>query len=100
MLQRITGYHLHRGMLACFHRRPLPPAEEVVAGAVTSVVLEGVNNPTNMGVILRCAAALGIDAYFLDTTCADPLYRRAGRVSMGEAYALPLRPPSVASPRD
>jgi tRNA G18 (ribose-2'-O)-methylase SpoU len=89
VLQRITGYHLHRGLLACFHRRPLPPVSEVVDTALTSAVLEGVNNPTNLGVILRCAAALGADAFFLDPTCCDPLYRRAGRVSMGEAYALP-----------
>ncbi len=89
VLQQITGYHLHRGMLACFHRRPLLPFAEVVAGATTSAVVEGVNNPTNLGVILRCAAALGADAFFLDPTCCDPLYRRAGRVSMGEAFALP-----------
>jgi tRNA G18 (ribose-2'-O)-methylase SpoU len=89
VLQRITGYHLHRGMLACFHRRPLPPVIEVLAGARTALVVEGVNNPTNLGVILRCAAALGVDAFLLDPTCCDPLYRRAGRVSMGEAFTLP-----------
>lgn len=89
VLQRITGYHLHRGMLACFYRRSLPPLDQVLDGLLTSLVVEGVNNPTNLGVILRCAAALGVDRYFLDPTCCDPLYRRAGRVSMGEAYALP-----------
>ena len=89
VLQRITGYHLHRGMLACFHRRPLLSVGEVVEDARTVVVLEGINNPTNLGVILRCAAGLGVDAFLLDPTCCDPLYRRSGRVSMGEAYALP-----------
>ncbi len=89
VLQRITGYHLHRGCLACFARRPLPPLEEVVAGATTVAVMEAINNPTNLGVILRCAVGLGIDAYFLDPTCCDPLYRRCGRVSMGEAFATP-----------
>ena len=89
VLQRITGYHLHRGMLACFHRRPVLTAEQALADARTVVMLEGINNPTNLGVILRCAAGLGVDAYLLDPTCCDPLYRRAGRVSMGEAYALP-----------
>ncbi|MCP4226367.1 MAG: RNA methyltransferase, partial [Actinomycetia bacterium] len=89
VLQHITGYHLHRGMLACFYRRPLLPFAEVVSGSVTAAIIEGVNNPTNLGVILRCAAALGADAFFLDPTCCDPLYRRAGRVSMGEAFALP-----------
>lgn len=89
VLQRITGYHLHRGMLACFHRRPVATVAEAIDGAVTVAVIEGVNNPTNLGVILRCAAGLGVDAYLLDPTCCDPLYRRSGRVSMGEAYSLP-----------
>lgn len=89
VLQRITGYHLHRGVLACFRRRPLPEFDEVVAGAMTIAVIEGVNNPTNLGVILRCAVALGVDAYLLDPTCCDPLYRRCGRVSMGEAFGTP-----------
>jgi len=96
VLQRITGYHLHRGMLACFHRRPVPTAAEVLAGDPagagpprTLALLEGVNNPTNMGVILRAAAGLGVEAFLLDPTCCDPLYRRSARVSMGEAFALP-----------
>ncbi|MEM7274753.1 MAG: RNA methyltransferase [Actinomycetota bacterium] len=89
VLQRITGYHLHRGMLACFERRPLPSFDDTVAGARTVAVLEGLNNPTNLGVILRGAVALGVDAYLLDQTCCDPLYRRCGRVSMGEAFGTP-----------
>lgn len=89
VLQRITGYHLHRGMLACFHRRALLTVDEVLATAKTTVVVEGINNPTNLGVILRCAAGMGIDSFFLDPTCCDPLYRRSARVSMGEAFALP-----------
>jgi tRNA G18 (ribose-2'-O)-methylase SpoU len=89
VLQRITGYHLHRGLLACFRRRPLLTTAGALAGARTTVIIEGVNNPTNLGVILRCAAGLAVDAFLLDPTCCDPLYRRAGRVSMGEAYALP-----------
>lgn len=89
VLQRITGYHLHRGMLACFERRPLPGFEETIDGARTVAVLEGLNNPTNLGVILRCAVALGVDAYLLDQSCCDPLYRRCGRVSMGEAFGTP-----------
>lgn len=89
VLQRITGYHLHRGMLACFHRRPLLTVAEAIADARTVAVMEGINNPTNLGVILRCAAGLDVDAFLLDPTCCDPLYRRSGRVSMGEAYAMP-----------
>lgn len=89
VLVRITGYHLHRGVLACFRRRPVPSFDEAVGKARTVAVLENISNPTNLGVILRCAAALGVEAFFIDPTCSDPLYRRCGRVSMGEAYALP-----------
>ncbi|MEM9611835.1 MAG: RNA methyltransferase [Actinomycetota bacterium] len=89
VLQRITGYHLHRGMLACFHRRPVPTAAEILPGLRTVTVIEGVNNPTNLGVILRCAAGLDVGGFLLDPTCCDPLYRRSARVSMGEAFALP-----------
>jgi tRNA G18 (ribose-2'-O)-methylase SpoU len=53
------------------------------------VVLERVSNPTNLGVIVRSAAGLGIDAVLLDPTCTDPLYRRVARVAMGEGYAFP-----------
>ncbi len=89
VLQHITGYHLHRGLLGCFRRRPVPEPGAVLAEATTLLVLEGVNNPTNLGVILRCGVALGVDAFVMDPSCSDPLYRRAGRVSMGEAYRLP-----------
>ena len=89
VLMRITGYALHRGMLACFVRRPELDALTVLDGARRIVVLEGVNNPTNLGIIARSAAALGIDAMLLDTFCCDPLYRRASRVAMGEVFKLP-----------
>ncbi len=85
----ITGYHLHRGVLACFRRRPLLDFAQAIDGARTVAVLENINNPTNMGVILRCAAGLGVEAFVIDPTCSDPLYRRCGRVSMGEAYGSP-----------
>lgn len=89
VLQRITGYHLHRGVLAVFHRGPERSAAEVLAPATSAVVLENVVNPTNLGVVIRSAAGLGIDAVLLDPTSADPLYRRASRVAMGEVFALP-----------
>ncbi len=89
VLQRITGYHLHRGMLACFKRSELLGLDEALGSSRSILVLEAINNPTNLGVILRCAAALGIEAFVLDRTCCDPLYRRCCRVSMGEAFALP-----------
>jgi tRNA G18 (ribose-2'-O)-methylase SpoU len=89
VLEAITGFHVHRGVLASFHRRPLPPLDDLLAGARRLAVLEGLNTHTNLGALFRSAAALGIDAVVLSPTCADPLYRRAVRVSMGEVFAIP-----------
>jgi tRNA G18 (ribose-2'-O)-methylase SpoU len=89
VLQRITGLGVHRGLLACFDRRPPRPAADVLHGARRVVVLERVSNPTNLGVVLRSAAGLGMDAVLLDPTCSDPLYRRTARVAMGEGYGFP-----------
>lgn len=89
VLRRITGMGVHRGMMATFDRRPVASADEVLAPAHRVIVLERVSNPTNLGVIIRSAAALGIDAVLLDPTCTDPLYRRVARVAMGEGYAFP-----------
>ncbi|GGO14723.1 TrmH family RNA methyltransferase [Micromonospora parathelypteridis] len=89
VLQRATGFHVHRGVLASFHRRSLPTAAEVLAAARRVVILEDVNNHTNLGAVFRGAAALGIDGVLLSPTCADPLYRRSVRVSMGEVFAVP-----------
>jgi tRNA G18 (ribose-2'-O)-methylase SpoU len=89
VLQRITGLGVHRGLLACFERRPPRPAAEVLDSARRVVILERVSNPTNLGVILRSAAGLGMDAVLLDPTCSDPLYRRTARVAMGEGYGFP-----------
>jgi tRNA G18 (ribose-2'-O)-methylase SpoU len=80
---------VHRGALASFGRLPLPTADDVLASSTRVVVLEDVNNHTNLGAIFRSAAGLGIDAVLLTPTCCDPLYRRAVRVSMGEVFALP-----------
>ena len=80
---------MHRGVLASFHRRPLPAAAEVLAGARRVAILEDINNHTNVGAIFRGAAALGMDAVLLSPSCADPLYRRSVRVSMGEVFAVP-----------
>jgi tRNA G18 (ribose-2'-O)-methylase SpoU len=89
VLDRATGFHVHRGVLASFHRLPLLAADEVIAGARRVVILEDVNNHTNIGAVFRGAAALGVDAVLLSPTCADPLYRRSVRVSMGEVFAVP-----------
>ena len=89
LLKEITGFHVHRGVLASFHRKPLPSVAEILAYARRIVVLEDINNHTNIGAIFRGVAALGMDAVLLSPTCADPLYRRSVRVSMGEVFAIP-----------
>jgi tRNA G18 (ribose-2'-O)-methylase SpoU len=87
--ERLTGYRVHRGALAAMQRRPLAPVGEVVAGARRIVVLEDIVDHTNVGAIFRCVAALGFDAVVLAPRCADPLYRRSVRVSMGAVFAVP-----------
>lgn len=89
VLRQITGFHVHRGVLASFHRRPLPEPEELLATARRLVVCEDVNTHTNLGMIFRSVAGLGMDGVLLSPSCADPLYRRAVRVSMGEVFAIP-----------
>jgi tRNA G18 (ribose-2'-O)-methylase SpoU len=89
VLARITGLGVHRGILGCFERRPPPDAAGIIAAARRLVVLERVANPTNLGVIIRSAAGLGMDGVLLDPTCSDPFYRRTARVAMGEGYAFP-----------
>jgi tRNA G18 (ribose-2'-O)-methylase SpoU len=89
VLDTITGFHVHRGVLASFHRRAVPAANEVLSQAKRVAILEDVNNHTNIGAVFRGAAALGMDAVLLSPTCADPLYRRSVRVSMGEVFAVP-----------
>jgi tRNA G18 (ribose-2'-O)-methylase SpoU len=87
--ERLTGYRVHRGALAAMRRRPLPPVADVVHGARRIVVLEDIVDHTNVGAIFRCVAALGFDAVVLAPRCADPLYRRSVRVSMGAVFAVP-----------
>jgi tRNA G18 (ribose-2'-O)-methylase SpoU len=88
--ERVTGYRVHRGALASMTRRALPSVAALLAGAVTRViVLEDLVDHGNVGGIFRCAAALGVDAVILSPRCADPLYRRAVKVSMGAVFAVP-----------
>jgi tRNA G18 (ribose-2'-O)-methylase SpoU len=89
LLRRITGLAVHRGSLGLFERRGEMSAEDVLRGARRLVVLGGVMNPTNLGVIFRTAAAFGFDGILLDVDSTDPLYRRASRVSMGTVYGFP-----------
>jgi tRNA G18 (ribose-2'-O)-methylase SpoU len=89
VLEQVTGFHLHRGALAAMHR-PAPPAlEDVLAGARRLAVLEDIVDHTNLGAVFRSAAALGVDAVLVSPRCADPLYRRAIRVSMGTVFQVP-----------
>jgi tRNA G18 (ribose-2'-O)-methylase SpoU len=87
--QKITGYRVHRGALASMARRPLPGVGHVVAGRDKILVLEDLVDHGNVGAIFRCAAALGVGAVVLAPRCADPLYRRAVKVSMGAVFAIP-----------
>lgn len=89
VLTKITGFALTRGMLSVMVRKELPSVDTVLAHATRVAVLEDVVNPTNVGAIFRSAAALGMDAVLLTKDSADPLYRRAIRVSMGTVFQIP-----------
>lgn len=89
LLHDVTGYAVHRGALAAMERMPLPDPGTLIASARRVAVLEDVNNHTNVGAIFRSAAGLGVDAVLLNPGCADPLYRRSVRVSMGAVFAVP-----------
>lgn len=89
VIQEMTGFHLHRGALASMHRPALPEPEEVLAGARRVAVLEDIVDHTNVGAVFRSAAALGVDAVLVTPRCADPLYRRSVRVSMGTVFQVP-----------
>ena len=88
-LESLTGFHLHRGALASFDRPAPVDIETVLSQARRVLVLEDVAEHTNVGAIFRSAAGLGIDAVLLSPRCADPLYRRAIRVSMGTVFSQP-----------
>ncbi|MEU0101818.1 RNA methyltransferase [Streptomyces sp. NPDC006267] len=117
LAERVTGYHVHRGALASMQRKPLPAPDELLATARPAAVMVSVNDHTdngavlpsglhenasrrvaifedivdhaNLGAAFRNAAALGVDAVFLTPRCADPLYRRAVKVSMGAVFHVP-----------
>ncbi|MFH8382269.1 TrmH family RNA methyltransferase [Kitasatospora sp. NPDC018058] len=127
LAEAVTGYHVHRGALASMERKPLPDAADLLAGARRVAVLEGLVDHTNLGAVLplglrehavrrvavfedivdhanmgaafRNAAALGVDAIFLTPRCADPLYRRSVKVSMGAVFQVPWTR-LVAWPKD
>lgn len=90
VLDAVCGFHFHRGALASADRRPLPDLASLAADADLLLLLEGVNDQENLGALFRNAAAFGVDAVALDSTCADPLYRRSVRVSMGHVLRTPF----------
>ena len=88
VLTQLTGFKLTRGMLCAMRRKPLLNVKEICKNKSRIVILDKVMNPTNVGAIIRSAAALGMDAVLLTAGCSDPLYRRAARVSMGTVFQI------------
>lgn len=88
-LIHLTGFSMHRGAIAAMERPSLPELEEVLTGARAVLILEDLVDHTNVGAAIRSAAAMGFDAILTSPHCADPLYRRAVRVSMGTVFSLP-----------
>jgi tRNA G18 (ribose-2'-O)-methylase SpoU len=88
-LSDLTGYDVHRGVLASFHRAVAPTVSDLIRDARRIAVFEDIVDHTNLGAAFRSAAALGVDAVLVTPRCADPLYRRAIRVSMGTVFDIP-----------
>ena len=88
VLTQLTGFKLTRGMLCAMRRKPLRSIKEICENKNRIVILDKVMNPTNVGAIIRSAAALGMDAVILTPGCSDPLYRRSARVSMGTVFQI------------
>jgi len=89
VIEAMTGFHLHRGALASMHRPALLAPQVLLKDASRVVILEDIVDHTNVGAVFRSAAALGVDAVLITPRCADPLYRRAVRVSMGTVFQVP-----------
>ena len=90
VLSDVVGFRVTRGVLASASRPPMPDPDSLLATARGVAVLEGLNDFENLGALFRNAAAFGVDAVVLDPTCADPLYRRSVRVSMGHVLRVPF----------
>ena len=89
VIENMTGFHLHRGALASMNRPALPDPHDLLTDAERVLILEDIVDHTNVGAIFRSAAALGVDAVLVTPRCADPLYRRSVRVSMGTVFQVP-----------
>ena len=90
-MRALTGHSLTGGVLCAMRRRERLPLSAMLDGARRLVLLDDVENPTNVGAIFRSAAALGVDGVLLTDGCSDPLYRRCARVSMGTVFQVPWR---------
>ena len=90
VMQQVAGFDIHRGAVASAERRPLPDVDALLGTARRIAILEGLNDHENLGGLFRNAAAFGLDAVLLDPTCADPLYRRSVRVSLGHVLHVPF----------
>ncbi len=88
-IEKVTGFHVHRGALAAMHRPPARDVAEVLRSSRRVLVAEDLVDHTNIGAIMRNVAALGFDAVLLSPRCADPLYRRSIKVAMGAVFSLP-----------
>jgi tRNA G18 (ribose-2'-O)-methylase SpoU len=88
-IERVTGFHVHRGALAAFERPQPMPITELLAGVQRIVVVEDLVDHMNIGSVFRNAAALGFDGVVLSPRCADPFYRRSIKVAMGAVFSLP-----------
>jgi tRNA G18 (ribose-2'-O)-methylase SpoU len=90
VMDRVAGFNFHRGCLATGQRPPRAEWRACIGGARRAVILERVGDADNVGAIFRSAAAFGVDTVLLGPACADPLYRKAIRTSMGAALTLPF----------
>ncbi|MEM9516358.1 MAG: RNA methyltransferase [Actinomycetota bacterium] len=90
VLQEVAGFDLHRGVVAAAARPRVTPLTDLLATARTVALVEGINDPENLGALARAARALFVDGLILDPTCTDPYTRRNVRVSMGEVLHIPI----------
>lgn len=90
VIKKADKFHMVRGAMCAMYRKKLPSLDSILSNANKAAVLESVENPTNVGAIIRSAAAFDIDAVIIDSLSADPLYRRAVRVSMGTVFQIPF----------
>lgn len=97
LVDELVGFNFHQGALACGVRRPWPDVSEIARAAgrrLTLLVCPRIDNPENLGAVVRLGDVFGVDAVLLGRRCPDPLSRRVLRVSMGTALRLPVIEPA------